>query len=186
MPVMIGDLPDPEPPQQLPDQHTSSTPCPTLEPTASDACHESGKECDYPVCWGAANKAWVCVQDRWTLWFDESFKCAPDRPCPTAIPMEGTACRTGLSCYYPIDCCGTVAGFVETHCYVGTWEVRPEPTPSACPLCAPFPNQGAACSLADACTSGPPAVCYRPTCYGGTDVARCDGTRWQVTVGCSK
>jgi hypothetical protein len=177
---------DPQPPPQFPNQHASSTPCPIVEPRPDEACGEPGKECAYPVCWGAGNKTWVCVENRWQAWFDESFKCAGDRPCPAALPLPRSSCSPGPFCYYPIDCCGQVAGFTTAECLAGEWKLRVSSRPQDCPLCSPFPSQGQACSLGSACTSGPPAVCYHPTCYGGTDVARCDGERWQIEVGCSK
>jgi hypothetical protein len=177
---------DPESPPTFPGQHTSSTPCPTLEPRDTEGCTEPGKECAYPVCWGAGNKTWVCVENRWRLWFDESFKCTAGRPCPAVLPLRGSTCTTGPFCYYPIDCCGRVAGFTAAECLQTQWQHRVTFRPDECPLCTPFPTQDQACSLEDACKSGPPALCYRPTCYGGNDVARCDGARWQIEIGCSK
>jgi hypothetical protein len=177
---------DPEPPPQFPNQHWSNTPCPLLAQVGTAGCAEPGKACDYPVCWGAGNQTWVCVESRWRFWFDESFKCAPERPCPGALAPKGSACSPGPSCYYPIDCCGRVAGYTEGVCRGERWDHHITFRPDECPLCSPFPSQGQACSLESACKSDPPAVCYRPTCYGGTDVARCDGTRWRIEVGCQK
>jgi hypothetical protein len=106
--------------------------------------------------------------------------------CPHAVPAQGEPCAIGTSCAYPIDCCGILAGFFRTFCQNGTWTVIVNRSGEECAPCIPFPQEGAFCSLDTTCQSGPPPICLRPTCYGGTDVARCAGGRWRITPGCIK
>lgn len=178
---------DPEPPPQWPGQHTGAG-CPEVEPTEKQGCFDPGLECAFPVCWGASSRIWVCTESGFTKWFDGSSLCDPSRPCPTSLPAAATACeRPALRCFYRLDCCGKDAGFTEASCRNSKWEVSAHPIHFACPECAPFPRMGDACSIETACKNGaPPMACYQPTCYGGTDVALCNGSTWEVTPGCSK
>lgn len=178
---------EPVAPPQVPGQHTGPG-CPEIEPTKNQACSDIGLECAFPACWGATSRSWVCTEAGFTNGFDGSSLCDPSRPCPASPPAATSACGLpGLRCIYRLDCCGKDAGFTEARCGSTAWEVEERPLPLACPECSPFPVQGDACSIEAACTSGaPPAVCLRPTCYGGTDVARCNGSIWEVTFGCRK
>jgi hypothetical protein len=101
--------------------------CPALEPSAGTVCDRAGQQCDYPVCWGRGQRSWVCVEQQFTLWFDESFLCAATRPCPSPSPSAGAVCSLSIECVYPYWCCkGPEEGFQSARCD-GHWRLgQPE------------------------------------------------------------
>ena len=122
---------DPQRPARSPGQlDNQSLACPAREPVAGDVCDLEGQQCDYPVCWGRGKRSWVCVEQRFTLWFDESFLCAPSRPCPEYSPNEGDVCCLSIECVYSYFCCKGPTGFQAARCD-GQWRLS-EPVCAGC------------------------------------------------------
>lgn len=122
---------DPQRPAPLPGQFVDpSVPCPAAEPVTGASCGASGQQCDYPVCWGGGQRSWVCVEQRFVLWFDESFLCATSRPCPRATPREAAVCTLSIECLYPYFCCKGPEGFQAARCD-GHWSLA-EPVCAGC------------------------------------------------------
>ena len=106
--------------------------------------------------------------------------------CPQNVPTDGDACTPMEGCSYPIDCCGIVAGYWRANCVGGKWSVRADPNGEFCAACQPFPREGEACSLEDACQSGPPPICLTRTCYAAPVVATCSAGKWSISGRCDK
>ena len=118
---------DPSRPAPFPGQFLApSSSCPATEPSAGASCATEGQQCDYPVCWGRGNRSWVCLDHRYTVWFDESFLCASARPCPAEAPRQGAVCSLQIECVYPYFCCKGPTGFLPALCD-GQWNLgQPE------------------------------------------------------------
>ena len=123
---------DPARPPPLPGQFVEPrSSCPAIEPTYGIPCQTAGQQCDYPICWGRGNRSWVCVNQRYTLWFDESFLCADARPCPAESPRQGAVCSLSIECVYPYICCKGPTGFLPALCD-GHWNLGEPECGDAC------------------------------------------------------
>lgn len=124
---------DPQRPAPVSGQFVdTSRTCPPSEPTAGTRCDRAGQQCDYPVCWGRGQRSYVCIEQRFTVWFDESFFCAATRPCPRATPSAGAVCSLSIECVYPTFCCKGPDGYQSARCD-GQWTVAP----AECAVCSP-------------------------------------------------
>jgi hypothetical protein len=126
---------DPVQPAARPNQFVDAKLCPAAEPAQGALCQVDGLQCDYPVCWGGGSRSWLCSDRRFALWFDESFLCAAQRPCPANLPSEGASCALAIECLYPYSCCKGPTGFAPVRCD-GRWHLG-KPYCGGCPATLP-------------------------------------------------
>ena len=157
-----------------PDVYPETYPtCPAFEPYDGQYCGGSeGIKCSWPSACGSTDYGY-CSGGAWHL---KAETCPSG--CPPYRPLEGSSCTSTAPfpyCKYPSMCGGTDLAY----CTGGRWSYEP----SACPPPAPPPPCPYSTPPSGSYCPSEGATCTTTSMCGGSDLARCLGHAWSVSVG---